>query len=85
MINYNIGDPFQIPRKKACGHMGRIVWVSKDGNSIAVQCDKLHSKDPFTGTRYFGIEHHSYKNKDTVSVKKRPIYIIDVSMDKPTS
>ena len=39
MINYNIGDPFQIPRKKACGHMGRIVWVSKDGNSIAVQCD----------------------------------------------
>ena len=81
MTTYKIGETYKIPREKACGHMGKIVWVSEDGNSIAVMCDKQHSKDPFTGTHYSGTKHYSHDKKATVSIKRRPTYIIDVSMD----
>ena len=62
-----VGDEFKIP-KKFCGHIGEIVWISKDKKTIAVQCHKYHSKNPVTKEQY--TEKVSV-DLDTVKVKTR--------------
>jgi hypothetical protein len=41
-----IGDRMKIPAHmvfhKESGHSGKVVYVSEDGNTVTIQCDKKH-------------------------------------------
>jgi hypothetical protein len=41
-----IGDEMKIPADQKFhpeyGHSGKVVWISEDGKTVAIQCEKRH-------------------------------------------
>jgi hypothetical protein len=41
-----IGDKMKIPAEQKFhpehGHSGKVVWISEDGETVAIQCEKRH-------------------------------------------
>jgi hypothetical protein len=41
-----IGDRMRIPADKGIhpdrGHFGKVVWISEDGKTVAIQCERSH-------------------------------------------
>ena len=41
-----VGDRMKIPADKKFhpeeGHFGKCVWISKDGKTVAIQCERSH-------------------------------------------
>lgn len=50
-----IGERFKILKEHGCGHKGKIVWISEDEKTIAVQCPEYHLKDPLKNEPYKGV------------------------------
>jgi len=42
-----IGDKMEIPADNKFhpeyGHSGKVVWISEDGKTVAIQCEKRHN------------------------------------------
>ena len=42
-----IGDKMKIPADQKFhpeyGHSGKVVWISEDGKTVAIQCEKRHN------------------------------------------
>ena len=42
-----IGDKMKIPADQKFhpeyGHSGKVVWISEDGETVAIQCEKRHN------------------------------------------
>ena len=42
-----IGDTMKIPADKKFhpekGHFGKVVWISEDGKTVAIQCKRSHN------------------------------------------
>jgi hypothetical protein len=42
-----IGDRMEIPADNKfhpeAGHFGKVVWISEDGKSVAIQCERSHN------------------------------------------
>jgi len=42
-----IGDKMKIPADQKIhpehGHSGKVVWISEDGKTVAIQCKRLHN------------------------------------------
>jgi hypothetical protein len=42
-----IGDKMKIPADKdfhpETGHSGKCVWISENGKTVAIQCERLHN------------------------------------------
>ncbi len=62
----NIGDTMQCPQ---CSRMGRIVWVSQNGQSIGVQCASTHSLDNYPNSYGF-VRAPSKAHKNSVFLVK---------------
>ena len=43
-----IGDKMKIPANQKFhpeyGHFGKVVWISEDGKTVVIQCDKRHNR-----------------------------------------
>jgi len=43
-----IGDRMKIPADNKFhpeeGHFGKVVWISENGNTVAIQCKRLHNR-----------------------------------------
>ncbi len=43
-----IGDKMKIPADNKFhpehGHSGKVVWISEDGKTVAIQCEKRHNR-----------------------------------------
>jgi len=41
-----IGDRMKIPADKGihpeAGHFGKVVWISEDGKTVAIECERSH-------------------------------------------
>jgi hypothetical protein len=42
-----IGDEMKIPADQKfhpeAGHFGKVVWISEDGKTVAIQCERRHN------------------------------------------
>jgi hypothetical protein len=62
----NVGDYVQCPE---CTRMGRIVWVSQDGNIVGIRCSSSHRLDSCTDA--YGFKRSPSKaNKNSVFLVK---------------
>ena len=47
-MEYKIGDRMQIPTNaelhSEARHFGKVVWMSEDGKTIALRCEKKHDR-----------------------------------------
>ena len=47
IAKFKVGDKIKIPVHKnfhqEAGHLGKVVYVSEDGNTITVKCDHKHN------------------------------------------
>jgi len=47
MANLKIGDHVKIPVHKVfhqeAGHLGKVVYISEDGETVTVKCDRKHN------------------------------------------
>ncbi|NIQ07029.1 MAG: hypothetical protein GWO20_15275 [Candidatus Korarchaeota archaeon] len=45
-MKIEIGDKMKIPADGKFhpehGHLGKVVWISEDGKTVAIQCEKTH-------------------------------------------
>ena len=43
-----IGDKMKIPADNKfhpeAGHSGKVVWISEDGKTVAIQCERRHNR-----------------------------------------
>ena len=43
-----IGDKMKIPADQKFhpqyGHFGKVVWISENGKTVAIQCERLHNR-----------------------------------------
>ena len=77
-----VGEKYRIP-KELCGHQGRIVWISKDGKSIGVECNRPHYENSFTKKPYGMTESLEDGKPILVKIKKEnTVYVIDISDKK---
>ncbi len=61
-----IGDCVKCPE---CAHMGHIVWVSKNGQVVGIQCSETHNVEGHTDS--YGFKRSSSKaNKNSVFLVK---------------
>ncbi len=46
-MEIKIGDTMKIPADGKFhpehGHVGKVVWISEDGKTVAIQCEKSHN------------------------------------------
>ncbi len=46
-MKIKIGDKVKIPADGKFhleqGHVGKVVWISEDGKSVAIQCERSHN------------------------------------------
>jgi len=46
-MEIKIGDKMEIPADQKFhpegGHFGKVVWISEDGKTVAIQCEKRHN------------------------------------------
>ena len=47
IMEIKIGDRMKIPADKKIhpegGHFGKVVWISEDGKTVAIQCERRHN------------------------------------------
>ena len=45
-MEIKIGDRMKIPTDgkfhPEAGHLGKVVWISEDGNTVAIKCERRH-------------------------------------------
>jgi len=68
---YRIGDKFEIPKERGCGHIGEIIRII-DEKTIVVKCYQSHSEDSFTKEPFKAYDVAGRRIK-----KKNIAYLID--------
>jgi hypothetical protein len=64
-----IGDLIKCPR---CGNYGRVVWVSKDGQTAGFRCSFRHR---FTSRRNFV---STAKNRENIRFRKNLVFLVNI-------